>query len=80
MAALRLIPREEWAPRLTQQHHCERAPVAPFRSGLKSGEWWVTENDRLFPVPCDSEGRLRSEDWQEVLVLIAKLKPLDLDN
>lgn len=78
MTALRLLPRVEWEARL-RQHGCkplddtsgEPAPTP------ETGEWWLTKDEFLFPVACDKEGSLRPEDWQQVLVLLARLKPLD---
>lgn len=76
MASVRLIPRVEWEKRLHAQG-CKRFHAD--RSGLETGEWWVTKSDKLFIVPCDDRGGLRMDDWQQVAVQLAKLKPLDWD-
>lgn len=78
MIAPRLLKKTEWELRLTDRK-CVKCDFGKF-SGLETGEWWATEHDRLFLVPCDENGLLRSDDWQTVLVQLAKLKPpLDLD-
>ena len=77
MPAVRLMPREEWEPRLRNEHHCK--PLETDRPGLETGEWWVTEHDRLFPVAADPNGYLRIDDWQHIIAWIPKLKPLDWD-
>lgn len=77
MTALRLFSRSEWEGRLI------KAGCKPYDAkglaGLETGEWWLTEHNRLFVVPCDTNGALRPDDWQEVVIQLAKLKPLDLD-
>ena len=78
MIAPRLMPRTEWEGRL-RQLGCK--PLGDdSEPQLETGEWWLTKDDFLFPVACDERGKLRTEDWQQVLVLIARLKPLDLDS
>lgn len=78
MIAPRLLDRAEWEKRLREQG-CKKYDAGD-RSGLETGEWWVTKHNGLFVVPCDLAGRLRSDDWQQVVVQIAKLRPLDLDS
>lgn len=78
MIALRLLSRSEWERRL-RQRGCKPLTDDSEEPKLETGEWWLTEHDFLFPVACDEEGKLRTEDWQQVLVLIDRLKPLDLD-
>lgn len=75
MIAPRLLHRTEWEHRLRQMG-CK-----PVDDGsepkLETGEWWLTEHDFLFPVACDENGDLRTDDWQQVLILLARLKPID---
>jgi hypothetical protein len=77
MVAPRLMPRAEWERRLRQEYGCE--PDAEEEQPLETGEWWKNAHGYLFPVPCDSAGNLRTDDWQQVLILIARLRPMDLD-
>jgi hypothetical protein len=77
MAAMRLMPRAEWERRLRNEHSCKPATDQPYKP--KSGEWWLNQWGFLFPVPCDREGKLRSDDWQEVLNNVTQGRPLDLD-
>jgi hypothetical protein len=78
MIAPRLMARSEWEARLRQQG-CKPLGDTSSDPPLKTGEWWVTEHDFLFAVPSDGEGRLRPDDWQQMLVVLARLKPLDWD-
>lgn len=79
MTPVRLLPRSEWEQRLVSRR-CARIDFGD-QSGLETGEWWVTEHNKLFVVPCDENGLLRSDDWQIVNVQLAKLKPpLDLES
>ena len=79
MIAPRLIPRAEWERRLQADYRCKRLIEADSEPKLESGEWWLTEHNFLFPVASDEDGNLRIEDWQQVLILIARLKPLNWD-
>ena len=74
---MRLMPRAEWERRLRQEYGCE--PDTEEQQKLETGEWWKTKHDFLFPVECDAAGNLRLEDWQQVLIQIARLKPMDWD-
>jgi hypothetical protein len=29
---------------------------------MQTGEWWMTQHGFVFPVECDAEGNLRSDD------------------
>lgn len=79
MSPVRLLKRAEWEKRLTDRK-CAKIDFGKD-SGLETGEWWVTEHNKLFVVPCDPSGLLRSDDWQTVTVQLAKLKPpLDLES
>lgn len=78
MIAPRLLPRDDWEDRL-RQWGCRPLDDDSEEPHLETGEWWVTKDDFLFSVACDEEGRLRPEDWQQVLIVIARLKPLDWD-
>lgn len=75
MGALRLIPRSEWERRLREEHECQ--PDTEEEIPLATGEWWTTKHNFLFPVTCDADGFLRPEDWQRVLIHIARLRPMD---
>jgi hypothetical protein len=75
MTAARLLPRAEWEARL-RKHGCK--PLGDdSEPRLETGEWWLTKHDFLFSVACDGAGNLRLEDWQHVLIVLARLKPLD---
>jgi hypothetical protein len=74
---MRLMPRAEWERRLRQEYGCKPDPTEEQK--LETGEWWNTAHGFLFPVECDRNGYLRPEDWQQVLILIARLRPMDLD-
>ena len=76
MSAMRLIPREQWAARLEDMDCLLYRKAKP----LKTAEYWVTKHDRVFVVTADESGRLRQDDWQLVLVQIAKLRPIDFDS
>jgi hypothetical protein len=76
MTALRLLPRVEWEARLWQ-HGCKPLGAKSGEPAPETGEWWLTKDEFLFPVACDEAGNLRLEDGQQVLVLLAQLKPLD---
>lgn len=78
MIAPRLLQRPNWERRLKAER-CRKYDCGGL-SGLETGEWWLTEHDRLFIVPCDEHGLLRTDDWQSVTIQIAKLKPIDLDS
>lgn len=78
MIAPRLIPRDEWESRLRSEFNCKRFENFKGKS-LETGEWWETIHGRIFSVSVDTEGRLRSDDFQQVIVRIAQLKPLDWD-
>lgn len=79
MIAPRLMPRSEWERRLRSEHNC-----SPYTgegvTGLTTGEFWITEHKALFVVPCDAAGLLRLDDWQQVVVRIAGLRTLDIDD
>jgi hypothetical protein len=77
MIAPRLMPRGDWEVRL-QKMACKKLED-DSEPTLETGEWWLTEHEFLFPVACDSQGYLRIEDWQQVLILIARLRPLNWD-
>ena len=77
MPPVRLLNRKDWEARL-RKLGCKKFD-GEGKSGLETGEWWITEHDRLFVVPCE-DGLLRADDWQQVQVQIAKLKPLDFDS
>ena len=78
MSAVRLFPRSEWSKRLRKDYGCKPIDESdePNPPKLKSGEWWVTEHQFVFSVPADYLGNLRSDDFQQVVVQIAKLKPM----
>jgi hypothetical protein len=78
MISPRLIPREEWERRLRDEFLCKKLE-GDAEPGLETGEWWLTQHDFLLPVACDDAGYLRADDWQSVLILIARLKPMDWD-
>lgn len=78
MIAPRLMPRTEWSERL-ERMGCKRLEDDAAEPRLETGEWWLTDHEFLFPVACDPQGNLRIDDWQQVLILIARLRPLDLD-
>lgn len=78
MIAPRLLKRSEWELRL-KDRKCSRCDIGAL-SGLETGEWWATEHNRIFVVPCDDKGFLRTDDWQTVLVQLAKSnRPIDLE-
>lgn len=77
--ALRLLSRQEWEARL-RVLDCRPLSSEPASDeSLGTGEWWLTKNDKWFIVPCDRGGSLRLDDWQDVSVQVAKLRPLDWD-
>jgi hypothetical protein len=77
MSAVRLFSRPDWEERLRNDGckpiHESDEPNPPK---LQTGEWWVTEHQFVFSVPCDYRGNLRADDLQQVIVQIAKLKPI----
>jgi hypothetical protein len=78
MAAVRLYPRHEWEARLRHDYGCKPINESdePAPPKMKSGEWWVTAHQFVFSVPADYKGNLRSDDLQQVVVQIAKLRPI----
>lgn len=77
MPAVRLLARSEWEA-ILHAHNCERWEGT---HELKTVEVWETEHGKLFFVPMDnSEGRLRDEDLNTVLVQVAKLRPISWDD
>lgn len=77
--AVRLLLRKEWEARL-RDLECRPLSSKPAPDeALETGEWWLTKNDKWFNVPCNAAGYLRIDDWQDVTVRVAKLKPLDWD-
>ena len=75
MTAIRLMPRAEWERRL-RGAGCVPDPDEQLEI---PGEWWKTEHGFVFPVYCDTDGNLRPEDWQQVLITLARAKPMDWD-
>jgi hypothetical protein len=77
MGALRLMSRAEWERRLRDEFRCE--PDTEEEQKLETGEWWKTRYGYLFPVACDAKGNLRPDDWQQVLIHVTRLRPMDWD-
>lgn len=54
-------------------------PDNDARDRLVTAEVWQNEGGKIFLVPMDnSEGKLRAGDLQNVLIQVAKLRPLDI--
>ena len=78
MIAPRLLERKIWEKLLSKEHGCKKDSGGE-NPPIETGEWWLTSHDFLFIVPCERDGRLRTDDLQRVVVEIARLKPLDLE-
>lgn len=77
MIAVRVLARADWE-RILRDKNCKPYD-GPYPLSLKTAEVWQTENGSIFFVPMDNgEGRLRAEDLHEVLIQVAKVKPLDI--
>ncbi|MBX9842574.1 MAG: hypothetical protein K2Z80_12275 [Xanthobacteraceae bacterium] len=75
MAPVRLLPREVWEERLRR----EGCRPCDHPSRLATAEAWQNEQGKIFLVPMDNgEGMLRTDDLQQVLVQVAKIRPLDI--
>lgn len=75
MISVRILSRTQWEAQL-RGLKCKphEGPIE-----LKSAEVWETEHGRIFTVPMDNgEGILRMDDLAEVLIQVARLKPLDI--
>lgn len=72
MISVRLISREEWEAEL-RHYGCK--PL-PGKTKLNTAEWWrMPWQDYPFTVPVDEEGRMRPEDLQNRISLIAESAP-----
>ena len=79
MIAVRVLARADWE-RILREKQC-RPYEGSYPRRLKTAEVWQAANGQIFFVPMDNgEGRLRVEDLQEVLIQVAKVKPLDLED
>ena len=77
MISPRLIPKIEWEQRLRDEFKCRPARADDIiRHPLRTAYWWENEHGYIFPVPCEKDGSIRLDDFQMVLISVAKLKPI----
>lgn len=77
--AVRLFARESWESRLRAEGCQPRLDAAGTVIRLKTAELWATASDKTFPVAVDQSGYVRDHDLQMALVLIAQLRPIDIE-
>jgi hypothetical protein len=72
LIAVRLIPRQEWEAEL-RFYGCK--PLED-KTKLNTAEWWrMPWQDYPFTVPVDAQGRMRPDDLQNRIYLIASTAP-----
>jgi hypothetical protein len=79
MISPRRLPRAEWETLLRNRYDCRKDDDESMPR-LETAEFWCTSHGFVFVVPCDSEGYLRADDWQNVKVEIERLRPIDFDS